>query len=332
MYSEMGDEPSTRAGWRNATSWRGGLLAAMLVAVATMVTACGSSSESAGSSEQGEQQGGSSEETTASPVEAVQVAYKTTTEAKTAKVGMDIAISGLPASTTSIRTTGQGVIGFENKTADLTTQTPMGELEARQIGTTIYEKLPDRLASQTAAQKPWIKMDLDAMTRQQFGASFSELQGSAPSDPTEQLGYLQGTSDSVEEVGTEEVRGTPATHYRATVDLEKAAEEQGAQQNAQLRQAYDKIEQQLGTSTLPMDVWLDEQGRVVRLEMNMPVPVPAGPSSRYANQQGGSSQGQIDITEEFYDFGTPVSVEAPPEEQTADVADLLSAQQAPKPR
>ena len=57
------------------------------------------------------------------------------------------------------------------------------------------------------------------------------------------------------------------------------------------------------------------------------MPVPAAPSSQYAN-----SQGQIDITEEFYDFGTPVSVEPPPEEQTADMADLLSARQAPKPR
>jgi hypothetical protein len=170
-------------------------------------------------------------------------------------------------------------------------------------------------------------MDLDAMMRQQFGTSFSELQGNTPSDLSEQLGYLQGTSDSVEEVGTEEVRGSPATHYRATMDLEKAAQQQGADQNAQLRQIYDKIEQQLGSSTLPMDVWLDGQGRVVRLEMNMPMPVPGGASSQEAN-----SQGQIGITEEFYDFGTPVSVEAPPEDQTADINDLISAQQAPNPQ
>jgi hypothetical protein len=116
---------------------RDGILATALIAVAMIATACGSSSESVGSSGQEDQQG-SAEETTASPVEAVQVAYKTTTEAKTAKVEMDI--SGLPvgasspggpAGTTSIRTTGQGVIDFENNTADLTTQTPMGELEVR---------------------------------------------------------------------------------------------------------------------------------------------------------------------------------------------------------
>jgi hypothetical protein len=271
------------------------------------------------------------------------VAYKTTTEAKTAKVDLEHKVS-LPARTTAsgqtvgpttFRITGQGVVDFENEAADVTgwvdfegeradatAQMGLGELEVRRIGGIVYEKFPDRLASRMPGQKPWIKLDLDAMMREQYGTSLSELEENAPNDPAEQLGYLQGVSDSVEEVGTEEVRGAPATHYRATADLEKAAAQQGAQQNAQIRQAYDNIEQQLGTSTLPIDAWLDDQGRVVRLETNMPMPVPAGSSSQYAGESG---EGQSTLTEEYYDFGTPVSVEPPPEDQTADINELRAA-------
>jgi hypothetical protein len=324
----------------------------LLVAVVEVTAACASSGDRGSSSGQegGNQQQGttSSEETTSpSPVEAVQLVYKNTTGAKTAKVDMNISFS-LPngASTTTsssgqqagmnMNITGQGVVDFENKMADFTAQTPIGEIEARQVSNTIYEKLPDRLTQQKADQKPWIKVDLDSMAKQQFGTDFSGLQGgNAPTDPTQQLGYLKGVSDSVEEVGTEEVRGAPATHYKANTDLEKAAaqqQEEDTQQQggAQARQAYDQLEQQLRTSTLPVDVWLDDQGRMVRYEMSLAVSVPAS-SSQYANQQGGSSQGQIELTEELYDYGTPVSVEAPPEDQTSEVTSLtIPAQQKGK--
>lgn len=317
VHSEVKGEPPTLTYLRSVT-WHSRLFAAMLVAAIVVVTGCASSDEASSFSGQGEQQETSEEASSLSPEGAMRLAYEATAQARTAKVDVDIALSGLPtgatassgqsSGTTTLDISGQGVIDLEKKANHLVLQTPSGELEARQIGNTLYEKLPEGLGM-TSEQKPWVKFDLDPVTRQQPGTSFPQLQGNSPTDPSEQLGYLQGVSDSVEEVGNEEVRGAAATHYRIAVDLEKAAEQQ---EGTQARQAYDELEQRLGTSTLPMDVWLDEKGRVVRLKMDVPT---MGSSSQYASGQGSSDQEQAVVTEEFYDFGTPVNIEPPPADQ-----------------
>lgn len=313
---------------------RYGLFALLLVVAAVMAAACGSSGGDGSFAEQ-------EEPTEPTPIEAVQVAYRTTTEAKTAKVAFETTISGLPVGPNgakapgqtadgSLRMIGEGVVDFENQAGSTTMQGPLGEVEVRTIGGTAYQRMPEAFRAQMPGQKPWIRMDLDEMMREQYGASLSELQGNASNDPAQQLGYLRGVSDSVEEIGSEEIRGVQTTHYRAEVDLEKAAAEQ---EGEPARQAYEKLEQQLGQSTLPVDVWIDDEGLVRRYEMSMdmPLPNPAGAPSSPDAERGGEAK--VTVAQELYDFGTPVSVEPPPADQTADFADLMAAeQQAPGPR
>lgn len=155
------------------------------------------------------------------------------------------------------------------------------------------------------------------------------MQGNAPTDPSQQLAYLKGVSDSVEELGEEEVRGESTTHYRAEVDLERAAEQQGPE----ARRAYEQMAQQIGTSTLPVDVWLDGDGLIRRFEMTMNVPLPpqgAPSNGAQPTVSQGETEGRITIVEELYDFGVPVNVEPPPEDQITDMSELMNAQQAPQ--
>ena len=277
-----------------------------------------------------------------SPVEVVQVAYRTTTGAKTAKVDLSMTMSGLPEGVPegmSFDVAGQGAVDFENRNAVMALRMPMGtgETEVRQIGTTVYQRIPEAMRAQTPGQGPWLRMDLDEMMREQYGASFSQMQGNAPSDPSQQLAYLRGVSDSVEEVGEEEVRGEPTTHYRATVDLEKAAEEQDLPEES--RRAQEQMTRQLGTTELPMDVWIDGEGLVRRYEMNLPMPAPPNQTSPNVSQNGAGEM-EMTMVQEFYDFGTPVNVEPPPAEETTDFAEIMAAaeqqkaqqQEAPAPR
>ena len=186
----------------------------------------------------------------------------------------------------------------------------------RIIGDTTYQRMPEELRGQAPGGEPWWKIDMGRFYREQYGASPSELSGGAPSDPAAQLGYLKGVSDAVEEAGKGKVRSVPTTRYRATIDLEKAAEaEEGA-----AREATRKMAEQLGARELPVEVWLDEDGRVRRYRMTMPV--------AKAPQGGPSMEGRVTVVQELWDFGVPVRVEPPPPGQTEDMTDKLMKQGA----
>src|SRR3712207_3131663 len=112
--------------------------------------------------------------------------------------------------------------------------------------------------------KPWMEMDLDAVSEQQNGVNLGQMQPGVAQDPTGQLEYLRGASESVEKVGKEQVRGTQTTRDRATGDQKKAATQEGPEG----REAYDETSEMLGASKLPVEVWVDDQNRVRRCAMS----------------------------------------------------------------
>ena len=140
------------------------------------------------------------------------------------------------------------------------------------------------------------------------------MQASNPTDPTQQLEALKDVG-SVEEVGQEKVRGVATTHYRAVVDFEKMAEQSGPE----AEKAYEDMIEQMGTSEVPTDVWIDEQDRARKFEMDMTttVPVPADPTADPA-AGGATTEEEIRMlmVQEMYDFGVPVNVSPPPDGKT----------------
>ena len=78
----------------------------------------------------------------------------------------------------------------------------------------------------------------------------------------------------------------------------------------------------MGTTKIPMDVWLDEQGRARRFatDMTMTVPIPASdPSAGGATTE---EKIRVTMTEDVFDFGVPVKVSPPPPEKTMSQKEL----------
>jgi hypothetical protein len=121
-------------------------------------------------------------------------------------------------------------------------------------------------------------------------------------DPSLYLAYLKAASGEVDEVGTEDFDGTQVTHYLATIDLERALEEAPASQTGTIQALIDA-----GTSSLPVDVWIDDDGLVRRL---------------FVEFAAGDQPGTGSVALELSDFGTDVVVEPPPSDQVTDVAEL----------
>src|SRR5436190_76341 len=79
---------------------------------------------------------------------------------------------------------------------------------------TVYEKFPPALAGALPKGKSWVKVDL-ATAGRSVGVDLQSLSQGQAGDPSQTLDYLRGASDDIKKVGSEDVRGTPTTHYRA---------------------------------------------------------------------------------------------------------------------
>ena len=107
-------------------------------------------------------------------------------------------------------------------------------------------------------------------------------------------------ADSITEQGSEDVRGVTTTRYHAVIDLAKSA----ARLGGEARQRVEGLSQ-LGLTKLPTDVWIDDQGRVRREFFTM-----------HVAQSG--QEVTIAMTMELFDFGVPVDVQAPPDDQVRE--------------
>jgi hypothetical protein len=178
-----------------------------------------------------------------------------------------------------------------------------GRLELAFDRLLIYMKFPPEVARELPGGKTWVKFDLARLGKQE-GIDFEELMQLGGSDPSRSLDLLRAASHDFAAVGDEAVRGVQTTHYRGTIDLEKLAQ----QGPAKARESYRRIIEETGQKQIPVDVWIDEDGLTRRLHYEQKMP-------------GG---GSTDFTQEFYDFGADVNVEAPPASQTIDITELVA--------
>ncbi|HEV3353911.1 MAG TPA: hypothetical protein VG076_13370 [Acidimicrobiales bacterium] len=175
---------------------------------------------------------------------------------------------------------------------------------------TVYEKFPAALGAALPAGKSWVKVDL-ATAGKNVGVDVGSLSQAQAGDPSQTLDYLRGASDNVTRVGTEDVRGTQTTHYKVVVDLNKAAEASPTAKDA-IRSAI-KL---LGSSTQPLDLWVDAQGRVRQMKYTVDLS-----KSKVATSTP-DVPGSVTFTLNLFDFGIPVQAQVPPPEQVVDLSAL----------
>jgi len=241
----------------------------------------------------------------------VAAAIQKTTAAGSAKIATATQVGVGQA---SLPITATGVINFAGQTADLTETLPgnQGTGETRFVNGVLYERLPGTLVAQLSGGKPWISLNVTALSGQP--GNLQPLIADAPTDPSTILGFLRGAGDQINTIGPEAVDGTPTTHYTILIDLDKAA----AGQSTQTQNAVHVLEQQLGTHTVPAQVWLDSDGRLRKISMRETV---TGSATTTTSPAGNIS---FDFTATLSDFGVPADITAPPTNQTTDLTNLLN--------
>ena len=187
----------------------------------------------------------------------------------------------------------------------MTTSVPgQGDVEIEEIidGLVLYMR-SDAFAKGLPGGKKWLKIDLQEAGKKS-GVDLAQLQqlSGGSSDPTQFLTYLSKAGD-VKKVGTEDVNGTPTTHYHATIDLDKLAGSAGSAADS-VRQ----LEKVSGLKKLPTDIWIDGDQHVRRQTVAMSIQQPVAT--------------KFNLTIDYKRFGVPVDTKAPPADETADFADI----------
>ena len=240
-------------------------------------------------------------------------------EVTEAEGGMRIAISQtltLPGAG-RVATTGTGVMDTARQASHLTmkvTSAPdviVGAFDKSDLST---EVITDhavvythsaQLSQLLGAGRKWVRIDA-AKVGEAVGVDVSALTQSGQ-DPTQAVSQLKAVGEDVEKVGRETVRGVATMHYRATVDLRRALTPAAGGAAAR-----DRLIEQLGTSTVPVDVWIGEDDRVRRLTQKLSL-------------KGGGGPSEIEQRFELYDFGADVDIKVPRAREVADITDLAAS-------
>jgi hypothetical protein len=235
--------------------------------------------------------------------QAVLHAGQNTSAKESGRVSFKASFKGGSASSTI---TGEGVFSSRkfHLTMDAGGLSGLGGGEAEIVfdSPVMYMKLPEGSGAQLPLGKKWLKLDLSKLGKTQ-GLDLSQLLQLDQSDPSEALDFLQGVTEDFHEVGTDEIRGESTTHYKGTIDLQRVANEAPPQ----LRSQYERLFQLSEQKTVPMDVWIGDDGLVHKVAFTQEVP----------------DSGSVVIEEEFYGFGTDEQVTVPSGDEVVDITALL---------
>jgi hypothetical protein len=201
--------------------------------------------------------------------------------------------------------TGTGVEDALGQQAHLNFNVPqLGEMELIADGFTMYMRME---ALEAELGKEWMKIDL-LRAWEELGIemdSFSQVGQGA----SEQLGWLRAVSDGVSEHGRQTVVGVEATHYSATVDLRRYPELVPEAEREVARQSVERLIEISGQSEIPIDVWIDDDQRVRRMEWEQVF-------------SSGGTEVRGEMIAEYVRFGVPVDIDVPDEDDVFDATEL----------
>jgi hypothetical protein len=297
---------------------------AFVVTGALALAACGGSAESGkdATAPQKVVTGDPSDDGGVSTGNALARAAVSTTDAGSAHMTMTITMS-LPGAG-DVAIAADGVSDFANGNSRMTmdmgalfSKLPMSvapgagsdfAVEMRVVDGTIYVHYPEALA-QFMGGKPWLSISGGDELKQLGSNSFGPL---GQADPRQYLEYLATVSSGVEQVGNEKIAGVDTTKYHAVVQFDKALDQVPQSTLDQLGIDEQALAAQLDAmhgvvgSEMPVDVWIDNDGRLRRMRMDMSV---AGE--------------KMSVEMNLDQYGIPVDVAAPPADEVTDMRSML---------
>jgi hypothetical protein len=154
--------------------------------------------------------------------------------------------------------------------------------------------------------KRWIRFDPADLNLQP-----DDFQSFGSGNPADGLQFLEGVRN-VRPAGNDEIRGTATTRYDVTIDITRLMDliAKGSKKlSPDFAKGLDALKDQVDLTRLPGAVWLDGEGRVRRFRYSISVPAE-------------DEAMRVSTSLEFFDFGSPVSITAPPQDSTVPFSEV----------
>ncbi|MFE0091864.1 hypothetical protein [Streptomyces sp. NPDC058991] len=247
----------------------------------------------------------------------IQAAYKKTSDAKSAKVRMTMAMpAGMEGGGTmemsGVQGWGPGVMDVTVKGSMLTAGDPDAPSEVRMV--MVDQAMYVEMSAKQAAEmdgKRWMKMDFRAAAEASGDKALQkQMTGSLENmnqDPAQQLALLLG-SPNIKHVGAEKVDGVETQHYKGTLtfqemlDANKSLDVLSAEERKQLVDNVKKA----GITGYDTEVWVNEDDYPAKMVVGMKMP-----------------QGTMTMTANYSDYGAAATVQAPPAKDTFDLLKMF---------
>ncbi|MEJ2868832.1 hypothetical protein WCD74_13755 [Actinomycetospora sp. OC33-EN08] len=187
--------------------------------------------------------------------ESVRAAARATAADGGARVAVD---SRGPARDGSVTTTGTGSIDFRGRTSSTALRiSDLGRVDALAVGRTAFGALPPRALDDISRGRQWVAVALDQVDTGLYADTVIQLGSGVTGNAADLMTVLGAIRDDVVVVGPETIADRPTVHLRGTVDLARLRELAPDLAGAATRAAAE-----LGRPDVPVDVWLDNRGRV----------------------------------------------------------------------
>jgi hypothetical protein len=178
-----------------------------------------------------------------------------------------------------------------------------GEMEVRVVDGVSYIRFPF-FALLFGAETPWISAPAEE------GADLtSDFTFAQPDNPAEILEQLEDADAEVTEVGRETVNGVDTTHYFVVFDTSTVYAEATAEERAELEESGYFPE-----GELPIDLWISDDGVVVRYVMDIDGALMPSPD--------GDEFERMLMTFDLLDVNQPVDIVAPDPSEVTDIESL----------
>jgi hypothetical protein len=256
------------------------ILAVSGIALAASLAACSSSGSAAPTSGHGTAGG-------ATPTNAGELGAKLAASFRSVtSTHMQLSVK---AGAVSLNGSGDEKVSNGKVTAlDLSETVPqVGNLSIVNVGGKTYVKLPP---SENTGSKPWVLVSAQSKNPA-IAQMASSLNQSLSAASINTYDSFVKAAKSVQVKGHETVNGVGTTHYLVVVDVKKLPTTSAFSQQALAAS---------GLKTIPLDLWVDGQGRPIKFDANLSV------------------QGQkVGIAATLSKYNQPVTITAPPANQVS---------------
>lgn len=221
-----------------------------------------------------------------------------------AEIVQQVSLKTANVDTFKVDVTGGGTAGQKSGTAHLTGQFRLrptvgaaitvdasgtgisaANVQVVLLGDTIYVKSP--MLSAVDGGKPWLKISTQGAGGQSFAGALQQAEQINPASLTKMF----TSSSDVHKVGTETIDGVSTTHLAGSVKIADALTKLDVKSRANTKDLYGK----LGTRQLNFDVWVGGD--------SLP---------RKISGKSAASDGSVNFTAVFSNYGSAVNIAAPP--------------------